>query len=230
MLAAQVKMGIFVVIKAYFLPAPVVMAGFALGSIAAFVPLVLVVLAVASDAFFRSTRVFLVGMALFAGNVGMFAADQGKFCLFMIEAGFFPVLRVMAVSAIGAKVAFVHVILDVTDVTFGRRIPIFCLWLMATRTFGRFMFILKNIIRFVMIEPEPVEFRNLRIPSLMLGMAITAFLFLDAPVIALLAADICCHLLVTIETQTGLRTLIEALMAVSALGLILGVSLDHLAG
>ncbi|EKD98752.1 MAG: hypothetical protein ACD_23C00288G0003 [uncultured bacterium] len=64
----------------------------------------------------------------------------------------------------------------------------------------------------------------------MLGMAITAFLFLDAPVIALLAADVCCHLLVTIETQTGLRTLIEALMAVSALGLILGVSLDHLAG
>src|SRR4030065_337087 len=132
MLAAQGQMGIFVVIKHYFPPAPVVMAGFTLGSIAALVPLILVVLAVASDAFFRSTRVFLVGMALFAGNVGMFAADQGKFCLFMIEAGFLPVLRVMAVSAIGAKFAFVHVILDVTDVTFGRRIPIFCLWVIVT--------------------------------------------------------------------------------------------------
>lgn len=76
MLAAKVKMSISIVIKAYFLPVLVGMAGLALGSVAPLVTLVLVVLAVTPDAFFRGALVFLVGVTLLAGNIGMLAADQ----------------------------------------------------------------------------------------------------------------------------------------------------------
>ena len=76
MLAAKGKMSVPVVIKAHFLPSPVVMAGSALCSIASLVPLVLVVLAVAPDAIFRSALEFLVDMTFLAFDIGMLATDQ----------------------------------------------------------------------------------------------------------------------------------------------------------
>lgn len=230
MLATQVKISIPVVIKANLLPALVVMAGLALGSITPLVPLVLVVLAVTANARFFGSRVFLVGMTLLAHDIGMLAADQMEICLFMIKAGFLPIFCIMAVAAIIAKLAFVHILLAVAGVTFGRCLAIFCLWLVAIRTFRKFMFIIKDKICFVVLEADPVKFRNPCIPPLVFGMAITAFLFLDAPVIALLAADIRCRLLVTIKTKASLRILVETFMTVGTLSFILGMILDHLAG
>ena len=52
------------------------MAGLALSSVASLVPLILVILAVASNTCFRRTLVFLVEVAFPAGDIGMLAADQ----------------------------------------------------------------------------------------------------------------------------------------------------------
>lgn len=131
MLATQVKISIPVVIKANLLPALVVMAGLALGSIATLVPLVLIILAVAADARFFGSRVFLVGMALLARDIGMLAADQTEVRLFMIKSGFLPILCIMAAAAIKAKFAFMHIVLTVACLTFGRSLAIFYLWLVA---------------------------------------------------------------------------------------------------
>lgn len=60
-------------------------------------------------------------------------------------------------------------------------------------------------------------------------MAFAARLFLETPVITLLAANIRCRFLVAIETQSVLRILIETFMAFFTLMLILGVAFDHIA-
>ena len=147
----------------------------------------------------------------------------------MVKAGLFPIFRIMAVAAIKAKLAFMHIILAVAGLTFGRSLAIFCLWFVATIAFCGYMFIFKDKTRFVMLEERLVKYHNLRVSPLMIGVAFVTLLFLEAPVIPLMAADILCRFLVTIETQAGLRILIETFMAFFTLLLILGVAFDHLA-
>lgn len=70
----------------------------------------------------------------------------------MVKAGFLPILRIMAVAAIKAKLAFMHIILTVAGITFGWSLAIFCLWLVATLAFCGAMFIFKDKACFVMLE------------------------------------------------------------------------------
>ena len=147
----------------------------------------------------------------------------------MIEAGFFPALCIMAFAAVRAKFVFMRILLVVAGIAFGRGITILRLWLVATITFGGAMFILKNKTCFVVFEMRLIEFRKFRVPALMFGMAATALLFLEVPMKPLPAANVLCRFLVAIETQFGLRILIETLVAVLALIFILGVTFDHLA-
>lgn len=148
----------------------------------------------------------------------------------MVKTGFFPILCIVAVAAVKAKFTFVHIFLVVAGIAFGRSITIFCLGFVATLTFCGAMFILKNKARFIVFEMRLVKFRKLRVPALMFGMAVAAFLFLEAPVKTLTAANILCRFLVAIEAQVRLRILIETFMAVFAFIFILGVAFDHLAG
>lgn len=70
----------------------------------------------------------------------------------MIKAGFLPILRIMAFAAVSAKLAFMHIILAVASLTFGRSLAIFGLWLVATLAFCGAMFIFKDKACFVMLE------------------------------------------------------------------------------
>lgn len=91
------------------------------------------------------------------------------------------------------------------------------------------MFVFEGKARFVMFEERLVKDHNLRVSPLVIGMAFVTLFFLETPVITLLAANIRCRFLVAIETETGLRILIETLMAFFTLMLILRVAFDHLA-
>lgn len=135
----------------------------------------------------------------------------------------------MAVAAIKAKLAFMHIILAVAGLTFGRGLAIFCLWFVATLAFCGAMFIFKGKARFVMLEERLVKDHNLRVSPLVIGMAFVTLFFLETPVITLLAANIRCRFLVAIEAQAGLCILIETFMAFFTLMLILRVAFDHLA-
>jgi len=74
----------------------------------------------------------------------------------------------MAVTAINAKLAFMHIILAVAGLTFGRSLAIFCLWFVATLAFCGAMFIFKDKTRFVMLEERLVKYHNLRVSPLMI--------------------------------------------------------------
>ena len=76
MLALQGVMGIPVMIEIDFLPATVVVAGFALGAVTALVSLFLIDLLVAAVTGLRRLLVSLVGMAFLALDVRVLAADQ----------------------------------------------------------------------------------------------------------------------------------------------------------
>src|SRR5574340_245513 len=183
-LVEQDILGVLVVIEMYFLPATVVMAGFAFFPVASLVPLRLIVLAVAGITLFRSLLESLVKfeglvkMAFLAFDIRMFAARQLEFGLFVIEGGFLPVLCVMAAAAIKAELAFVHIVLLMAGVAFGWRLAIFQLGFVATLALGGLVFVFENETGLVVLERILVEDDYLGIAALVVGMAGAALFIL----------------------------------------------------
>ena len=82
-----------------------------------------------------------------------------------------------------------------------------------------------------MIKFFVVEFRDLGFASLVLGMALLAFLALLHPaVVTGLVLDVLANLLVTVHAKPGLRALVEFLVALFAIFFLLGMSLYDVAG
>ena len=104
MFALQGVVGILVMIEVDLLPSLVAMTGFALGTVASLVPLILIDLLVATVTGQRGLLVGLVLVALLALNVGVLAANQRELGLFVIETGFRPLLLVVAVLAFATEI------------------------------------------------------------------------------------------------------------------------------
>lgn len=92
---------------------------------------------------------------------------------------------------------------------------------------------LEREVRLIVTEGGRIQARDIRVTTLMFGMAVRAFPGLDtrdAPMKSLPCLDVLIDLLVTIQAQAGLMTFLETAMTLLALFLVLGVPLDQLPG
>lgn len=92
------------------------------------------------------------------------------------------------------------------------------------------MFALELEIRLPVIKPLFIQQNNPGIAALVIRMALPAYPFLQAAVIAGSHPYVPGHRLVAIHTKTRLRIAIKAHMAVGTFGFKIRVTLDHLAG
>ena len=81
----------------------------------------------------------------------------------------------------------------------------------------------------LVVEGLLVERRDVHVTPLVLGVADAAFLLRDASVVTLLLDRVLGHLFVAVETQSALRALLEAHVALLAVALEIGVAFNHLA-
>lgn len=80
------------------------------------------------------------------------------------------------------------------------------------------------------VEVFRIQHHDLRISSLVFGMAGTAFFFVEPAMESLMVQDVRPHFFVAVRTQFGLRFFVKANVAFLALCFELGVPLDHLPG
>lgn len=119
----------FVMVERRFLPGPVVVAFLTFRPLLSFV---FVVFFVAGEAIHRRILVPLIGMAVLAFGVDVFAAERvTRLVVIELRRRVLPVLLGMTVCAGRAQVFFVFVVLLVAGITIGRRVAILGFGLMA---------------------------------------------------------------------------------------------------
>ena len=151
----------------------------------------------------------------------------------MIEAGFRPLLLVVAVLALASEMALVPlflIVLTVTIVTEFWGLPIFQLGLMAAFAFALLMRAKQFEVSAGMVKFFLVERRDVGRTSLVIGMAIATVVVVQAAMQARFAADVAGNILMAVETQLALRRLVETLVALLAFLLVLGMPGNDLAG
>jgi len=165
----QWKLGVLVMRKVLFFPFLFAMTIFAL--LAHDAPMLVIdpVTVVASHG---DLSIALIGMTGPAGRVFMLP-PQRKIRLRMIETRLLaPTCRRMALLALLTQFAAMRVILLVTGDTRGRRLTIDLMFLVAIGTADKLMSSLERKIRLIMTESRGIQARDIRRPTLMLGMAI----------------------------------------------------------
>ena len=171
--AAQQIFGIGVVIEFDGLPKLGAMAGFALFTIQALMAFgTVVVLLVATDAGARRTLVIAAHLVtLDALHIDMLFG-QGKARRSMVKLELFPVGLIVAISTLGTHRAFVHIILAVTNTALCGRFAVFLARHMALFTLKQQMLFTQYKVALVMVKLLLVQVNNLRLTSLVLGVAI----------------------------------------------------------
>jgi hypothetical protein len=149
----------------------------------------------------------------------------------VVELGILPVALGVAVGAVGTEAALVLVVFLVAGIAIGRGVAEFlCRHVaVAARDLGRRVRVLERKIGNPVVKGLFVERRDVHGTSLVVGVAGTAFLFLDAAVVTFVLLDILGHVLVTVEAQAGLRRLVEAHVAILAVAFKIRMTFNHLA-
>ncbi len=181
-----------------------------------------VIRSVARDALGRCSFVPVAEMALDAPD-GLVPVVQGEGCLVVIEFEVLPDLRVMAGGAVASQLALVRFLCLVTANALVRGVAVRFLRLVAALAGHSGMCTLKGKVGAAMVELLAAEFHDIRVPSLMLGVAGPALCRLDAaqpPVKSGVSGNVGPHRLVTGEAQLRLTRTVAAVMAVLAILLV----------
>ncbi|MGC2780668.1 MAG: hypothetical protein WA418_34035 [Bradyrhizobium sp.] len=230
-IALGLRMGVaqrklrLIVVEVGRLPLDLIVAGLALVA----VPASMHVLQLVARA--TAARQVLVLLSRVTGRAGhrLVRADQGKLRLAVVEfPGVGPFHRRVTVLTALAEPTAMRIDLLVTVEAARRRITIFHLGHMASGAWHTLVSIDETIIRHIVLERFLVEGIYIGLTSLVVSMALSAFLARCggvAPVQARAGRSIGGHFLVTIDTQAGLSAARERLVAFAALRLVLRVAL-----
>ena len=181
-----------------------------------------VVLLVAAKAFARRIDEPLVDVASGALELGV-AVLQRKTRLRVVKACLFPRAFAVAGLALRAELALVRVVLAMAADARRRRVAMLGLRAMAACAPDLLVLAAQLKVGLRMVERLFVEHHDVRIATLMLGMAKVALELLETPVKARLGAHVAGHFLVAIEAALRLAAAVEPHMAVAAVGLLLDV-------
>lgn len=149
----------------------------------------------------------------------------------MIEPGLFPIGGGVAVAAGIHQRIFMGIVRTVTGGAIGRRVPVLDLRLVAVAAGRQRMFADQLEIGERVIETTLIEIDDVGVPALVFRMTIGA---VPAPGLVVLpmkarsCIDIESDCFVTVEAKCSLLFTFEVLVAVAALGLVLGVPLNEL--
>lgn len=170
------------------------------------------------------------GMAGFAVDFLM-SSDQLEFRLRMIVwFDVVPGVFIMAALAFLTELSFMRFVRLMTIDAKVRRFPICDISLMTTLAARGSVCAFQAEIGKVVIEGFAVELHDIGIASLVLGMAVIAFLvgrIGAAPVKALFLLSVGCDLLVTVHAKPHLRSLRKGLMAILAILFILCMTFNE---
>lgn len=191
-----------------------------------------IVFSVATDAVHRRILMRLVFVAVPAFHVTMLA-NQREVRRVMVESGVGPVGRVVTVRALGAEIAFVHIVFAVTVDAFAGRIATFVIGFVAAGTLCFEMLAHQLEIREGMVKGRFVEPQDVSVAALVFGVACRAGAVtnIGRPAVkACTGIRISRHVLVAFETKPILRRAIKPLMARGAFGFDVGMPFDNRAG
>jgi hypothetical protein len=227
MLPFKRVLGIGVVIERYRLPRLGTVARLALVSKMALVTLLIVILAVTSNArawCLLVARILVAGRAL---HVYMLS-QQRKFGFSMIEIGVFPTFLVVTIRAFKAQRALVNIVLAVTSETRCRRLSPFLGRLMALIASHLDVLAKQLKVGLGVVKAFLVEIDDLGTSTLVIGVTRTTHLWLHATVIARLTDQVLRDVLVAIGTTAVLRIAFKRHVAASTLALPFDVRVDQL--
>jgi len=152
-----------------------------------------------------SRRIFVIGTAMTLRACSFFMrSGQCKMRLAVIKRSLAPQLLGMASLAFITLTTLVHIITAMAIDTFTGRVPQWFVVSVTLITCQRNVPAFEWKIREIVYEGVSVELQNIGIPALMLGMtqlALRGFYARLAAVKAGARTNICCHLLMTGETQ-----------------------------
>lgn len=207
------------------------MAGLAFFAKPTLVTLLVVVFLVTGDTLRWRTLEGRVAMAVFARHIDMLAGER-EFCLAVVEARVLPVLVGVAVGAGITQFALVLVVFAVAGNAIGWCFTILLALDVAVAALhlGNGMAALQHEISELVIELFFIKWSDVHVTPFVIGVALAAFLLYQASVITLLLDGVLGDVLVAVKTQTALRTLFKACMALLAVRLDLGMAFNHLAG
>lgn len=196
-------------------------------------PFVFVVLLVAGEAIHRRILVPLVGMAVLAFGVDVFAAERvTRLVVIELRRRVLPVLLGMAICAGKAQVSFVFVVFLVAGITVGRRFTILGFGRvagLALDLLGVGMGSLEREVRPLVIERLVRHRSDIFRSSLMLRVAfLTVPLLFEPSVEALLLLDVLADVFVAILAERILRPFVEAFVTFGAVFFPFGMAFDHL--
>lgn len=218
------------VIETRIFPLVLVVARLAFRAIAAIMD---VLKPVAGTAIARQILIDLSDMTGRAGDLLM-GAHESEFCLPVIKGlGAAPFCRRVTAFALLAKLAVMRIDLLVTVETDRGRFVEWRFPDVTARARRRFMRVDERIIAQVVIEGLLVELHDVGATTLMIAMAVPAFLRRR---VLLTTMEPCARVsigpdrLVAVETEAGLRLARKSLVAFVALGLVFRVALDKRPG
>jgi len=215
-LASQDVVAVNAMVEQGFIPNAGRMAVPAFVAKMALVSILVIVFPVACHTFERRVHIRAVAVAVPAFEISM-AKFQFEFRLAMIERRRPPLVLVMALIAFFPKFAFVNVGLAMARAAFRKSFPIFVtgVEIVAATALGRDLLVGSFDGKFgeVMVKYRIVNHRNARISPFMIGVASIAGCFLEPPVKAAVRAYVGSGFLVAVQTEGGLRLLVERLMA-----------------
>src|SRR6185369_1213585 len=141
-----------------------------------------------------------------------------------------PVVLCVAVAALRAERSFVHVVFAVARAAGAGSVPVLLGGLVALLAHQLAVPAAQRVVRYVVVEALLVEQHDARRAALVIGVAGAAErLLLLSPVVAGALTHVAPHFLVAVHAQPVLRSALEAHVALRAVFLPLGVTLDQLA-
>lgn len=191
--------------------------------------LVIVVLAMTRDAGSRRVLIALIGMAGFTLG-GVVLAGKGKAGLAVIEFHLFPGIFIVAVRAFVAKITFMFVVLLMAAYAGQWSIAIFHFGDVAGRALRFLVRAPKRKIGVRVVEGLLIDWGDLGIPALVVGMTDIAFFVLHRrrqAVIAAIGLQVFGHRFVTIQAEPALIGLLELRVTFIALRFYLGMAGNH---
>ena len=227
--ALQGEVRIPLVIETGIVPRRRVVAGFAVLAAAAVVYVILGVAAKAGDGRLLER---LVLVAVTAGNF-LVAADQGIVGRIVIEFDELPAFVGMTIGTCLPERILVHVVFPVAGIAIVGCLPELRVLGVAAGAFCIGVLAAEHEIRLAVIERCLVEFDDVRIPALVIGVAARAGRRTRCVVPAVEAAgsrDVLPDVLVACDTKGVLSLPFEEFMAVAALRFGVRVRLHHVAG
>lgn len=202
MTTSQGKIGISIMIKTEFFPAPGSMALLTIGAIAALVHIIQLVAGVAGR---RRLYILFIHMATGTSHFAV-TASQAKLCFIVIKLDRAPAIFIMATLTLPEKLTHftgrMRTVIGMTAITCMRRFTIFFPGLMAFPACDLAVLTAQGKIGEIMIECQLVQLDNIRVPTLMIRMATFTGLAADCwhtPVITRVIVDVITNFLVAIQ-------------------------------